>query len=180
MLQPQITAKPELLTVGFEAAFIHALSPEATNFEVIGALWDKLIGHIDRVPNRVGEEMFGVIYGRPEAERSHPDELQYVAGVPVRPESEIPDGMVSHTVQASTFAVFTHRGPINTIGNKCHEVYRIWLPQSNYEHAGVADVELYDGRFNCESDDSVMEYWISVKPKASHDLQRNATSGESR
>ena len=29
MLQPQIVEKPELRVVGFEAAFIHALSPGA-------------------------------------------------------------------------------------------------------------------------------------------------------
>lgn len=166
MIQPQITEKPELLVAGFEAPFIHALSPDATNFKVIGPLWDRLIHNVESVPNRVGKEMYGVIYGRPEAERSHPDELQYVAGVPVCRDSELPDGMVSHTVISNTFAVFTHRGPIGNIGNTCREIYRNWLPQSSYEHAGIADVELYDDRFNCESDDSEMEYWISLRPNA--------------
>ena len=40
--------------------------------------------------------MFGVIYGCPVEERSHPDELQYIAGVPVHSTSEIPDGWPAH------------------------------------------------------------------------------------
>jgi AraC family transcriptional regulator len=155
-----------LKVVGFEAPFIHALSPDATNFEVIGPLWDRFIQSVERVPNRAGGEIYGVIYARPENERSHPNELQYMAGVAVHRASELPDGMVSHTVAADTFAVLTHNGPINTIGNTCREIYREWLPQSDYEHAGISDVEMYDERFDCERDDSVMEYWVSVKPKA--------------
>jgi predicted transcriptional regulator YdeE len=49
-----------------------------------------------------------------------------------------------------------------------HEIYRVWLPQSAYRHAQIADVELYDRRFRMDRDDSEMEYWISVMPKAAH------------
>lgn len=166
MLQPQIIEKPRLLVLGLEASFIHALSPDATNHEVIGPLWDRFIGQAERISNRVGDAMFGVIYGRPQAERSHPDELQYIAAVAVSEASEVPEGMTAHTVEAGSFAVFTLRGPISKIGDACHEIYRVWLPQSDYEHAGIADVELYDHRFHCERDDSEMEYWISVNSKA--------------
>jgi len=166
MLQPQIVKKPALQIVGLEAAFIHALSPEATNFKVIGPLWDKFVHRAREVPNRIGEEMFGVIYGRPEKERTHPDELQYIAAVRVSSVNEIPTGMALRTVAAGTFAVFTHRGPIQTIGDTVREIYRVWLPQSAYRHAEIADVELYDHRFHCDRDDSEMEYWISVTPKA--------------
>jgi hypothetical protein len=31
---------------------------------------------------------------------------------------------------------------------------------------GIADIELYDHRFDCESETSEMEYWISVKAVA--------------
>ena len=41
------------------------------------------------------------------------------------------------------------------------------LPQSGYDQADVPDVELYDHRFQCEGDDSEMEYWIGVTPKVS-------------
>jgi AraC family transcriptional regulator len=163
MLQSQIVDKPTLTVVGIEAPFISVLSPDATNAQVIGPLWDKFLHRSKQIPNRVGHAMFGVIYGRPESERSHPDELQYLASVSVSAVSKIPDEMVSRTVPPSTFAVFTHRGPIWKIGETVGEIYRVWLPQSGYAHAGIADVELYDERFRMNSDDSEMEIWISVR-----------------
>jgi predicted transcriptional regulator YdeE len=164
MQQPKIIEKPALLVVGLEAAFIHALSPDATNFKVIGPLWEQFLRRAE-VPNRIGQEMFGVIYGRPATERKHPDELQYIAAVQVSSTAEVPQGMVSRTVPAGLFAVFIHRGPIKKIGDTCREIYRVWLPQSAYEHAGIADVELYDRRFCPDGEDSEMEYWISVTPR---------------
>lgn len=165
MLEPLITEKPAFEIVGFEAPFIHALSPDRTNFKVIPELWDQLFRRMSDIPNRAGQESYGVIYGLPEEERSHPHELQYIAGVRVNAATEVPDGMSARTVDSGAFAVFVHRGPIDLIGETVHEIYRVWLPQSDYEHAGIVDVELYDERFNCEGDDSEMEYWISVKPK---------------
>jgi AraC family transcriptional regulator len=73
--------------------------------------------------------------------------------------------MVERTIPIGTFAVFTHRGPIEAIRETVQEIYRVWLPQSAFRHAEIADVELYDDRFHCDRDDSEMEYWISVTPK---------------
>ncbi len=165
MLEPQIVEKPSLTVVGLEAAFISALSPNATNFKVIPPLWDKFVRRADRVTHRIGHNMLGVIYGRPPPQRSHPHEMQYIAAVPVSSTSEMPEGMVAHTVAAGTFAVFTHRGPIHTIGKTVDEIYRVWLPQSTWKHAQIADVELYDERFCGGGVGAEMEIWISVVPK---------------
>lgn len=166
MQAPEIVTKPEFTVIGMRAAFIHALSPNATNFEVIGPLWKRFIDCVDSIPNRIGKSMYGIICGERDDERSHPDELQYVTGVPVRSGADVPDGMIAWTVPATTFAVFTHRGPIRKIGETLEEIYRGWLCDSGYSHSGIADVERYDERFCPDSEDSEMEYWISVVPVA--------------
>ncbi len=160
MQSPQIKVKPELLIAGCEAPFIHALSPEANNGEVIPQVWDRLMNHLQTFPHQSCEPMYGLIEQRQE--RPHPHELWYVAGVPASPETPVPDGMVLKVVSAATYAVFTHRGPMSSIGETVGYAYREWLPQSGFELADGPDVELYDGRFDCESDDSEMEYWIPV------------------
>lgn len=162
MLKPQLIDKPAFTVVGLEAPFIHALSPDATNLKVIGALWEQFTHRACEVQNRLGEERYGIIDARGEAERSHPDELTYLAAVTVSELGDLPDGMVSRTVPAATCAVFTHRGPINRIGKTCEEIYRTWLPRSGYQHAHAPDVELYDRRFHPDRDDSEMEYWVPV------------------
>ena len=164
-LSPQIIEKPGMTIVGLQAPFIHVMSPDATNFKVIGPLWERFIHQAERIGNRIGEGMYGVLWTEPASKRSHPHEMQYLAGVMVSEAAEIPDGMVARTIPASLFAVFTHRGPIKTIGDTMHEIYRVWLPQSGYEHSQVVDVELYDRRFCPDGADSEMEYWISVRPK---------------
>jgi AraC family transcriptional regulator len=44
-------------------------------------------------------------------------------------------------------------------------IFSKWLPQSNYEHVGKFDFELYDYRFMMDSDESEFDIYISVKPK---------------
>lgn len=165
MQTPQIVEKPMLQVVGIERPFIHGLSPEMNNFKVIPPMWEAICHRAGEMTNRVGKAMYGIIYERPERERAHPHELQYIASVAVRSAGKIPEGMVQRTIPAGKFAVFLHRGPIARIADTCREIYREWLPQSEWEHARIADVELYDERFDPESETSVMEYWISVKPK---------------
>jgi AraC family transcriptional regulator len=167
MLKPHIVKKPAMTFVGLEASFNHSLSKDSTAAQVIGPLWDEFCGRAEEVPGRIGNESYGVIYGRPEAERKHPDELQYIVAVQVSAVEELPAGMVSRTVPAATYAVFIHCGPIQRIADTVREIYRVWLPQSGYQHADIADIELYDSRFDCESDASEMEYWISILPRAS-------------
>lgn len=167
MLAPQLLQKPALTFVGMETPFISGLSKDTNASKVIPPLWDEqFIRRVNEIPNRVGTAAYGVMYVKPKAHRSHPEELQYIAAVTVSSADRLPEGMVSRIVPATTFAVFLHRGPIRTIVDTCYQIYRVWLPQSAYEHSGIADIEVYDHRFDANSETSEMEYWISVKPKA--------------
>jgi AraC family transcriptional regulator len=165
MLQPHIVEKPALTVIGIEASFIHALSPDANNLKVIGALWDRFLHASRAIPNRVSQEMYGIIYERPPAERSHPHELQYIAAVAVSHVADIPDGMIAWTAPAGTYAVFTHRGPIQNIGATMQFIYRDWLPQSGFRRTGGADVEVYDARFHMNEEESETDIWIPLAPK---------------
>lgn len=160
--------------IGIEAAFIHIRSPDANSGEVIGPLWNDFLGRMEAIEQRLREDaLFGVIYGKPEAERSHKHELQYIACALVSEDAPIPEGMVEHRVPAAQYACFTHRGPITEIKESCDAVYDGWLPGSGYKHAEVADIELYDERFQMEDcDNSEMEYWISIRRKSDNELSR--------
>jgi AraC family transcriptional regulator len=156
MQEPQILDKPALTVIGMHRSFLHALSPESNTKQVIGGLWHEFPQRASSVPHRAGHTMYGIIYGLPEEERSHPHQLEYIAAVPVSstaqiPDGMIPDGMVARAVPAAKFAVFLHRGPIEKIRATVYDIYRVWLPASPYVHAEIADVELYDHRFCPES-----------------------------
>jgi predicted transcriptional regulator YdeE len=165
MEDPRIVTHDALTFVGCRQAFIHALSPDANTGEVLGPLWGHFIPRAGGIANRVGEDMYGIIYGLPEAQRTHPDELQYIAGVLVSELGELPAGMVAWTVPAASFATFVHRGRIEKLADTVHGIYRQWLPSSPYQHSQLADIERYGSKFDPEGDDSEMEYWISIEPR---------------
>jgi AraC family transcriptional regulator len=165
MLQPQIVEKAAFTVVGCQEPFIHALSPDANNQKVIGALWDRFVHRQHEVRNREGKESYGIVHALPENQRSHPHELLYIAAVRVASAGDLPAGMIAWTVPAGTYAIFLHKGPIRNIAATGTEIYRQWLPQSEYEHAHTCDVELYDHRFKGNADDSEMEWWLPVLKK---------------
>ena len=165
MIEPEIVQKEAFTIVGMEASFIGALSPDANNFELVPALWHRFINRLDEVESRTDEACYGLIITRPERERSHPDELLYVAGAAVRGVASIAEGMVSHTVPASTFAVITHRGPIADLPETILCAMEEWLPGSGYRW-NLLEVERYDHRFSIESpQDSEMETWMGIVPE---------------
>ncbi len=164
MIEPQIVPMESFYVVGMEARFIGALSPEANNFDVIPPLWDRFINRMGQVEGRSDEATYGLVITRPERERSHPDELLYVAGVAVHGVASLPEGMVCHKVPASTFAVFTHRGPISKLTETVRMAVDVWLPSSGYRWNGL-EVERYDHRFSFESpQESEMETWMGIVP----------------
>ena len=162
MVEPEIVQKEAFTVVGMEAPFMGAQSPDANNFEVIHALWHQFNHRVGEVENRSDEASYGLVMTIPEAERSHPDELLYVAGVAVCGDVSLPEDMVSHEVPASTVAVFTHRGPLTSLPETLREAWEVWLPQSGYR-SNQLEVERYDHRFTVESPlESEMETWLGI------------------
>ena len=164
MNEPEIIQKDAFILMGIETPFIGALSPDANNFDVIPALWHQFINRIGEVENRSDDADFGLVLTPPVGERSHPDELLYVAGTVVHEVSSVPEGMVSHEVPATTYAVFTHRGPIANLPETIRFAMEEWLPRSGYRW-NMIEVERYDHRFSIESpQESEMETWLGIVP----------------
>ena len=162
MIKPEIVQKEAFTVVGMETHFISALSPDTNSFQVIPTLWDRIVDRIEEIRDRSDEACYGLIITRPERERSHPDELLYVAGTVVHQASSLPEGMVSHSVPASTFAVITHRGPIANLPETIRYAMEEWLPNSGYRW-NLLEVERYDHRFSIESpQESEMETWMGI------------------
>jgi AraC family transcriptional regulator len=106
---------------------------------------------------------YGYAYCLPEGERDRPDEVGYVAGVPVADDAPVPEGMVAKDMAGGLYAVFEHHGPIWTFDKTLHAVHRDWLPGSGYVGNGIADLERYDERWTMDGEDSVFEYWVGIK-----------------
>jgi AraC family transcriptional regulator len=75
----------------------------------------------------------------------------------------MPEGSEAFEIPASTWGKFTSRGPLRpNFQDTIKRVFGEWLPASDWEHAGSAEIEFYpDG--NPESPDYWCEYWVPLK-----------------
>lgn len=162
---PGLETRPTLRAAGLSTRFRHCLSPEANNAEVLGALWGDFLARLGEIPDRTGEPLVGIVRPIAPGEQTHPDELLYLAGAPVTRQAALPEGIVAWEIPETTFAVFEHRGPIVRIVETIERIFREWLPAGPWEHSGIADIEVYGESFDPVSEDSVMDYLVSVRPR---------------
>ena len=113
-------------------------------YSQVGGTWGRLMSWAG-MRGLLGPQMrmLGIVYDDPDITPSA--KIRYDAAVvvdrPVAPEgdfgvTELPGG---------TFAVFTHRGPYQTLSQSYARFFGGWLPQSGYE---VRDAEAYEEYLN--------------------------------
>lgn len=161
-LQPQLVDRPQLHLVGLGAKFISVLSPRANNAQVIPALWHQFINRNTEIPYRDGPAAYGLVECLPKAERSDEMEMFYIAAAPVTTIDALPTGMISRTLPAGRWAVFTHRGSLETLGQTMRFIHREWMPESGLQAREGPELEYYGPKFNPQSADSELEILLPV------------------
>ncbi len=90
--------------------------------------------------------------------------FEYVSGVEVKSVDSLPENFVLRMIPAHRYAVFTHRGKLDTLGETYRNIYQVWLPQSGLKiHPDKFDMEIYDEAFKLDADDSVMWIYVAVE-----------------
>jgi AraC family transcriptional regulator len=75
------------------------------------------------------------------------------------------DGLTLHHIPSSTWAVFPCHGPIPAaIQNGFRQIYQEWFPATEYEHAGLPEIEVYTAD-PAEPEGYRSEVWIPVLKK---------------
>jgi len=162
-MKPQFIDRPEKLVVGIGAPFISVLSPDRNNMVIIPRLWSEYVPRKQEVPHRLSTADVGICTRLPnESQRTHPEVCFYIAGAEVTELAKLPEGMMSLTVPAGRYAVFTHIGQLDALEITMKFIYGTWLPNSGCKLRQAPDIETYDHRFNPFSDKSEMGIWIPV------------------
>lgn len=163
-MQPQFIDSPEKAVVGIGAPFISVLSPDRNNMVVIPKIWCEYIPRKNEILHRLGPIELGICTRLPdESKRTHPGECLYIAGTEVTKLESVPAGMMSLTIPAGRYAVFTHVGLLDGLEQTMKYIYGTWLPASGCKLRPAPDIETYDHRFNPHSDKSEMGIWIPVE-----------------
>jgi len=155
IMKPKFLNKSAFTTVG--------LSYVGKNQEgEIPQLWGTFNQKSHEIKNMVGQAAYGACFSGPET--AEKGEFEYVACFEVSNTNDIPDGMVIRDVPANKYAVFTHHGKLDTLQETYKYIYETWLPQSGLEMASPHfDMEVYDDRFEFDSDKSEFDIYVAVK-----------------
>jgi len=154
-LKPKIVEKSEFKIIGMKYY-------GSNKNNEIPKLWIEFIKRIDKIKNRVElKTSLGVCEYVPNL--TDESEFGYIACVEVSSLDEIPEGMSSQVISSNKYAVFTHNGLTDKLGDTYEYIHGTWLPKSSYELAPAHDFELYDERFNPNSEESEMDIYIPIK-----------------
>ena len=153
-MKPKIVTKPAFKTVGI--SYIgNNQSGE------IPQMWGVFNSRYDQIP-AINDICYGLCFSKVAG--ASEGEFEYIAATEVSDDKNIPEGMVYREVPEYKYAVFTHHGKLDTLGETYEYIYNTWLPQSGLKvHPDKYDMELYDERFIPDSDDSAFDIYIAIQ-----------------
>lgn len=134
----------------------------------IGDLWGEFLPRIKEITHAKGDmNSYGICSpleeNIEEINFNETNDFKYLAGIEVTDDTVVPEGMKSWYVDHQKYAVFTHMGSVETLGDTYKAIYSTWLPESGYDVAFTYDFELYDENFNPGEEDSKMYIYIPIK-----------------
>lgn len=89
--------------------------------------------------------------------------MSYMAAIEVSDTDEIPAGMVARTIPANRYAIFTHKGSLDKMGDTYNYIYQTGLQDAGCEVSGSFCFELYDERSMSIGDDCELDIYVPVK-----------------
>jgi predicted transcriptional regulator YdeE/DNA-binding transcriptional MerR regulator len=154
-MEPKIITKPAFKAVGMS----YVGKNEGGEIPQMWGLFNQRDKEIPAVENSCA---YGLCFSNPEGAAE--GEFEYVAAFEVADDQNIPEGMVYREVPKYKYAVFTHHGKLDKLGETYEYIYNTWLPQSGLEvHPSKYDMEVYDERFIPDSDDSAFDIYVAIK-----------------
>jgi AraC family transcriptional regulator len=163
-MEPKFIELPEQKVVGMGAKFVSILSPDRNNFNVIPALWGQFMSRIGEIKHRKGELCFGLVEMLPEGEdKSHIDEMFYIACAEVSNFDAVPPGMIHRVIPMGRYACFSHKGKLDRLEHTMNFIHGSWVPKSNVRLREAPELELYDERFIPDSDNSEFDILLPIR-----------------
>jgi len=87
----------------------------------------------------------------------------YYAGIEVGRDNPIPQTFKSVNIPESTFAVFTHKGPMSEIEQTYDRIYGSWIPGSGNTPTMDLDILVVNERFKEQDENSEVDILIPIQ-----------------
>ena len=144
-----------------KVAFVRHVGP----YDEVGAAWEEVCtklgieGYLG-----AGNKFIGISYDDPSV--TPPEKLRYDACITVDENFVPPEGVMVQTIGGGEYAVTTHFGPYEKLGETYSKLYGQWLVQSNREYRSEPGLEFYlNSPDGTEPEDLVTDICIPLKPK---------------
>lgn len=150
--EPRLENGHLLLIAGFGGRFT------AETTRDIPELWEKFIPEIGNIPGQKSEVTYGVCCN-PDGQGG----FEYIAGVEIDKLDDLPGKFRWVEVQPRQYAVFEHKGSLQSLPETFQYIWKTWLPQSGHEAADAPEFERYSEDFNPKLNTGVLEIWLPLK-----------------
>ncbi len=163
-IETGITMEPKFVTRGEEYVIGMGGGFPEESFHAIHALWGRFIDRRHEIRNAKPGYTLGVCFSQhPDIVKQEGDAFTYIAGLPVTTLADIPAGMVGTTIPASRYAVFTHKGLLSNLPLTISYIWGTWIPKGEYKRRESPDFELYDERFDPESETGEFDIYVPIE-----------------
>ncbi|MFA9458425.1 AraC family transcriptional regulator [Halalkalibacter sp. AB-rgal2] len=163
-MQPKLITKPKLNIIGYE---LKTKTVDGQNSRDIPQFWQQYMQNnlCSNIPNPLKpKEELGICTDFcPET-----NEFVYIIGKEVEQGTKAPSGLVYREFPEMEYAVFTtptanEESFTSNIQSTWNYIFAEWFPQTDYEHNGTTEFELYDER--CYGSEKEMDIYIPVKKR---------------
>ena len=160
-MEPKIVTKPAFKVVGLS----YVGKNEAGEIPQMWGVYNQRFTEIKTIDKSCAYGLcFSTSVGVSKPEDVIPGEFEYVAASEVAGDQDMPKGMVYREVPEYKYAIFTHHGKLDKLGETYQYIYDTWLPQSGLVvHPDKFDMEFYDDRFIPDSDDSAFDIYVAIQ-----------------
>ena len=125
--------------------------------EAIPGQWQTFMEMYDQILNKAEPIPLSVTTGM-DADGN----FTYLTGVQVSSVDSVPKGLVSQTVPAQTYAVFTHGAHVSEIGKTYAAIWDRWVPESGKVVSDGPWLEKHLPSFNPRTGLGGVEIWIPI------------------
>lgn len=162
-ISSNITVQPQIRNIG--SIYVAGIRGTA-KLDNIFSLWQQFAQKQSDIPNgHPSCRTFGICEYKGDTETANYDmEVSEVIGMEVLTYDDLPSGIVTKTIPAGKFAVFTHKGPLADILKTYQYIWGTWALLTSETIDERDDFELYDERFTGrENADSAIDIYIPIK-----------------
>lgn len=146
---------PSMRLLGITGDFVGLMGAKPNGDDAIPAIWERLFDQLELVDEFEFGWAVGVMVPS-RAPNAVEGQMEYFAGLVIDEAPEEYPGLELRSLDACDYVVCEHLGSLDELAESTKWFYSEYLPGSDFTMKNAPHLEVYDERFDPESDQSVV------------------------